>query len=223
MNGDGLNNKQFITIAVIIILCGFLIVGHDYFMAKKDKAYQNMSMILSQEPEGVEKIDDNEVEVISREDSLSSNDTSGKVKKKNISYNYVGRLIIPNIKFNRGFLKYGQSGNNVDQNIAVMKGSTYPSAMDSHLVIAGHSGSGWNAFFTNLDDLSIGAIAYVKYNNIEYRYKLVKIYKDKQSDRAINLYKHSDKKALTLVTCSRPDFKKYYLVLNFELVSEVNI
>lgn len=217
MNSDGLNNKQFITIAIIIILCGFLIIGHDYFMAKKDKAYQNMSLLLSQEPEVVEKVNDEVVEVVSRED------TSGKVKKKNVSYNYAGRLIIPNINLNRGFLKYGQRGNNVDQNIAVMKGSTYPTDQYSHLVLAGHSGSGWNAFFTNLDDLSIGAIAYVKYNNKEYKYKLVKIYKDKQSDGGIDLYRHSNKKALTLVTCSRPDFKKYYLVLNFELVSENTI
>lgn len=50
---DGLNNKQFVTIALIIILCGIAIIGHDYFLAKRAGVYEEMSMLLSQEPEYV--------------------------------------------------------------------------------------------------------------------------------------------------------------------------
>lgn len=222
MNEGGLNNKQFVTIAIIIIICGFLIIGHDYFMAKRSKAYENMSILLSQEPEVVEQVNEDETRPVTTNVETHS-DTSGKVKRKNISYNYVGRLQIPKISFNRGFLKYGQSGNNVNQNIAVMKGSTYPTSNDSHLILAGHSGSGWNAFFTKIDKLKLGDTAYITYGGTKYKYKLVKIYKDKKSDGTISLYRHSNEKALTLVTCSRPDFKKYYLVLNFELQEETRI
>ncbi len=212
MNGDGLTNKQFITIALIIVICGIAIVGHDYFMAKRAGVYEDMSILLSQEPEMVEDQGDGTTRVVG--------DTSGKVKKKNVTYNYAGRLKIPDIGLNRGFMKYGQSGNNVDQNIAVMQGSTYPDDRYSHMIIAGHSGSGWNAFFTDLDKLSLGAFAYITYNGKEYKYELIRIHKDKQSDGGIDVYRHSSKKHLTLVTCSRPDFHTYYLVLTFELVSE---
>jgi len=222
MNDGGLNNKQFVTIAIIIIICGFLIIGHDYFMAKRSKAYENMSILLSQEPEIVEQVNEESEETVSVI-TKSEGDTSGKVKKKNVSYNYVGRLKIPKISLNRGFVKYGQRGNNVNQNIAVMKGSSYPTSEDSHLILAAHSGSGWNAFFTKIDKLKVGDSAYITYAGKQYKYKLVKVYKDKKSDGQVTLYRHSSKKALTLVTCSRPDFKKYYLVLNFELVEEINI
>ena len=119
-------------------------------------------------------------------------------------------------------MKYGQSGNNVDQNIAVMKYSTFPDTENSHLILAGHSGSGWNAYFTNLDKLKKGDIAYVTYKNKKYEYQLTKIYKDKKNDNRVSLVQ-KDVKALTLVTCARPDYIKYFLVLYFELVSETDI
>lgn len=215
MNGDGLTNKQFVTIALIIVICGIAILGHDYFMAKRAGVYEDMSILLSQEPEMVEDQGDNTTKVVG--------DTSGRVKKKNVTYNYAGRLKIPEINLNRGFMKYGQSGNNVDQNIAIMQGSTYPDDRYSHMIIAAHSGSGWNAYFTNLDDLSLGAFAYITYKGKEYKYELIRIHKDSQSDGGIDLYRRSSKKHLTLVTCSRPDFHTYYLVLTFELVSEYKI
>lgn len=213
MKSNGLNDKQFITVALVIILCGIAILGHDYFMAKRAGVYNDMSILLSQEPEVVERVNR----------SVSVSDTSGKVKKINTTYNYVGRIKIPKINLNRGFLKYGQRGNNVNQNVAVMGGSTYPTELYSHLILASHSGSGWNAYFTRIDQLSLGDIAYVTYKNKQYKYKLVRKYKDKKNDGAVNIYRHSSKKHLTLITCKRPDYKTYYLLLAFELVSETKI
>ncbi len=217
MNDGKLNNRQFVTVALIIILCGIAILGHDYFLAKKAGVYEEMSMLLSQEPEYVEESSDNND--TSSVNTSGSGDTSGKVKKKNITYNYIGRLKIPAINFNRGFVKYGSSGNNVDQNIAILKGSTYPDDAYSNFIIAGHNGSRWNAFFTNLDKLSLGDVATVTYKNKKYTYSLVKKYKDLQKD-GVTLYRHSAKKQLTLITCARPDYNKYYLVLVFELTNE---
>lgn len=215
MKDGKLNNRQFVTIAIIIMLCGIAIVGHDYFMAKRANAYEKMSILLSQEPEYVDNSND-------RDNTSSSGDTSGKVKKKKVTYNYVGRLKIPSINFNRGFVAYGSSGNNVDQNIAILKGSTYPNIAYSNFILAGHNGSRWNAFFSNLDKVKLGDKAYVTYKGKEYRYSLVKRYKDRQGD-GVTLYRHSNKKHLTLITCSRPDYKTYYLVLVFELFEEKDI
>lgn len=219
MNDGRLNNKQFVTVALIIILCGIAIVGHDYFMAKKSNAYEKMSIMLSQEPEYVEEKPEPKPE---EPVTTNNGDTSGRVKKKNVNYKYIGRLKIPSINLNRGFVAYGTSGNNVDQNIAILKGSTYPDDGYSNFIIAGHNGSRWNAFFTNIDKLSLGDKAYVTYKGKQYSYKLVKRYKDRQGD-GVTLYRHSGKKQLTLITCSRPDYQTYYLVLIFELTEEKKI
>lgn len=217
MNDGRLNNKQFVTIALIIVLCGIAIIGHDYFMSKRENAYEKMSIMLSQEPEYVEEVTDTQ-----SDNQPSVGDTSGKVKKKKITYNYIGRLKIPTIGFNRGFVAYGTSGNNVDQNIAIMQGSTYPNNDYSNFILAGHNGSRWNAFFSKIDRLKLGDMAYVTYKGKQYSYKLVKKYKDRQGD-GVTLYRHSAKKQLTLITCSRPDYQTYYLVLVFELTEEKEI
>ena len=215
MDSGGLNNRQFVTVAIIIIICGIAIVGHDYFLAKKAGVYEDMSILLSQEPEYVENIP-------SQNNTNQTGDTSGRVSKKNINYKYIGRLKIPKINFNRGFVKYGTSGNNVDQNIAILKGSTYPDDAYSNFIIAGHNGSRWNAFFSRLDNLRLGDTATVTYKGREYNYKLVKTYKDRHYD-GVTLYRHSSKKQLTLITCARPDYRTYYLVSVFELTDEKKI
>ncbi len=234
MEKDRLSNKQFVLIAIIIIICGIAILGHDYFLSKRSLTYENMSILLSQEPEESiedpsdpdsaivnDKDDENDVDEDGPDDP--SGDTSGRVKRVYTTYNYVGRLKIPKIRLNRGFVKYGSSGNNVNQNIAIMSGSTYPSYENSNLIIAAHNGSGWNAFFTNIDKLSIGDKAIVTYKGKQYNYKLVRRYKDPKSDGKATIKRIAGKKQLTLVTCKRPDYRRYYLVLIFELTSEKDI
>lgn len=220
MGEDKLNNKQFVFIAIIIVLCGIAIIGHDYFLSKKSKAYEEMSILLSEQPEAVAPVNNepNTTRVVTRDNS--ANDPSGKVKKSNVTYNYVGRLKIPAINLNKGFVKYGTFGNSVHQNVAIMSGSKYPNVNNSTFILAAHNGSGWNAFFTNIDKLKVGAYAYVTYQGKEYSYKLVKIHSDKKSDGKITVPKSDNKKRLILVTCKRPDYKTYYLVLSFELIGE---
>ena len=92
----------------------------------------------------------------------------------------------------------------------------------SNFILAGHNGSRWNAFFSKVDKLKLGDKAYVIYKGKQYSYSLVKKYKDRQGD-GVTLYRHSAKKQLTLITCSRPDYQTYYLVLVFELTNEKEI
>ena len=226
MGEDKLSNRQFVLIALIIIICGIAILGHDYILSKRSGAYESMSILLSQEPEGTvadSTEPDVSVTTTNNADNNSNGDTSGKVKKSNVTYNYVGRLKIPKIRLNRGFVKYGTAGNNVNQNVAIMRGSSYPSTENSNFILAAHNGSGWNAFFTNIDKLVLGDMAYVTYSGKQYSYKLVKRYKDPKSDGKATIYRIGNKKQLTLLTCKRPDYKKYYLVLVFELTDERDI
>ena len=219
----GLNDKQFIAIALIIIISGIAILGHDYFLSKKNSVYEEMSILLSQEPEEVQPVID-QGSGNGRNATRVSGDTSGRVKREtNVTYKYVGRLKIPKIGLNKGFVGLGKRGNNVDQNIAIMSGSKMPNRKNSHLIIAAHNGSGWNAFFTKVDRLKINDKAYITYKGKKYTYKLKRIRKDRKGDGEISIASNTGKKMLTLVTCARPDYKRYYLVLTFELVSETTI
>ena len=216
MNEGGLNDKQFIAIVLIIVLCGIAIIGYDYFMEKKATTYESMSILLSDEPAVVYETEDGSSTV-----PRINGDTSGKVKKnKKVTYNYIGRIMIPKIKLDRGFLKYGQSGNNVDQNVTVLKGSSYPDVENSNLLLASHSGSGWNAYFNKIDKLKKGDYAYITYGGKKYTYQMFKRYKDKKSDKRITIYNYGNGKFLTLVTCRKPDYRKYYQVTVFRLIKE---
>ena len=229
MNEDRLNNRQFAFIVLVIIVCGIAIVGNNYFLAKKAKAYEDMSLLLSQEPEGVEEVENepdtsqivnNNTTNNTNNTSTTPSDPSGKVKKSTYTYNYIGRLKIPAIKLDKGFVKYGSYGNNVNQNVAIMGGSQYPNVKDGNFILAAHNGSGWNAFFTKIDKLKTGNMAYITYKGVEYSYRLTKIYSDPKSDGKVTIRRTSDNRQLTLVTCKRPDYKKYYLVLVFDFVKE---
>lgn len=230
MGEDRLTSRQFVAIALIIIFCGVAIIGHDYFLAKKSKAYEDMSILLSQEPEAVEPVanEPNASRIVTNSNRRSNrtnqaNDPSGKVQRSNYTYNYAGRLKIPSINLNRGFVKYGTFGNNVNQNIAIMSGSKYPDVKNSNFIIAAHNGSGWNAFFTNIDKLKLGSMAYVTYKGKQYSYILKRIYSDPKGDGSVTIKKIDNNKHLTLITCKRPDYKKYYLVLVFDLTEEKDI
>ena len=94
--------------------------------------------------------------------------------------------------------------NDVEKNILVVDGSSYPDVDKGNLIIAGHSGTGWKAFFNDLYKLEVGDVANVEYKNKKYTYKITKIYKQKKSG-TIAIYRNYKKTTLTLVTCTNND------------------
>lgn len=245
---NGLSNKQFIIIALIIMLCGIAIFSHDYFIAKKNKAMENLIVNFEEDsdPEVVDIVESNAIptETATLDNTISEQtpvqttsnnvtsvqgDTSGRtIKKSNKIFNYVGRIKIPTIGLNKGFVeapsnKKGIRGC-VDQNVCSYSGSSnYPSSNPSHLILGAHSGNGWNAFFTRIDKLKKGSYAYIEYKGKRYKYKLVDSYKDGKGDWAIKFKNNGSSKQLSLFTCARPNYNKYYLILNYKLVAEENI
>ena len=51
-------------------------------------------------------------------------------------------------------------------------------------------------------ELSINDNAYVQYNNIRYKYKLVNTY-EVEKDGTVPIYRDYDKNVLTLITCTK--------------------
>ena len=156
-------------------------------------------------------------------------DTSGRVKKKKKrNYSYVGRLRIPSINLNKGFVesKNGLGNMNacVNYNVCSFSGkANYPNKDDSHLKLGAHNGSGWNAYFNRIEQLKKGDKAYVDYKGKRYKYTLIKSYKDAKGDYAISFRTNGANKQMSLFTCARPTYNRYYVVLSFKLVSEENL
>lgn len=207
---EKISNKQVILIAVLCIILGIALLGHDYFLAKKDKVYEKMSFELSSMPE---EIDDNTLdndgelsdtdEVINNileNESPSDSTQTSKPPSTTITYNYIGYLEIPKIKLKKGFVDINSKDNDVNKNVAIMKDSVYPDVDGSLMVMASHNGTCWNCYFKNLEKLSNNDIIYIYYNNVRYKYKLVNIYEAKKTGQ-VSIYRNSRKTTLALVTC----------------------
>ena len=117
---------------------------------------------------------------------------------------YIGYLEIPKIKFRRGFYNITSKLNTVEANIEIIKGSDMPDVTNGNLIIAGHSGTGWKAFFKNLYKLEVGDEAIVTYAGINYKYKITNIYKQKNTG-TVSIKRNYDKTTLTLITCTKDD------------------
>ena len=117
---------------------------------------------------------------------------------------YIGYLIIPKINLQKGFVDKRSSENDVEKNIMIVEGSNYPDVEKGNFIIAGHSGTGWKAFFNELYRLTTGDTAYITYKGKKYTYTITNIYKQQKTGK-IAIYRNYDKTTLTLVTCTNND------------------
>lgn len=196
-----LNNKQGkrispSTIAVIgsvIILIGGFFLSYNYIQSKRIIAYDYMANVFYQAEE---------VEILEYDGELE--ETVEPEELGEVTNEYIGYLTIPKINLNKGFLDMRSELNNVEQNVAVIQGSSYPDKEKGNLILAAHSGSGWKAFFNDLYKLTTGDIAEVSYKGKKYTYKIVNIYKQDKIGK-IAIYRNYDKTTLTLITCTNFD------------------
>ncbi len=181
--------------AFVITLGGFLSF-YNFIGDKKLLAYDYMN----------EKIyNDNETEIYSVNTSeVTTDEEENKTQNYQDIESYIGYLEIPKIKFRRGFYNIDSSLNTVEANIEVIKGSEMPDVTNSNLIIAGHSGTGWKAFFKDLYKLQVGDEAIVTYAGVTYKYKITNIYKEKNTG-TVAIKRNHDKTTLTLITCTKDD------------------
>ena len=198
-----LNNKKRIspnTVALIgafvITLGGFLSL-YNFISDKKLLAYDYMNDQIYNENE-TEIYNVNTTEVENTDEDKEKNQIYTDIE----SYN--GYLEIPKIKFKRGFYNIDSNLNDVESNIEIIQGSVFPNVTNGNLIIAGHSGTGWKAFFKNLYKLEIGDEAIVTYGGITYKYKITNIYKEPNTGK-VSIKRNHDKTTLTLITCTKDD------------------
>ena len=121
-----------------------------------------------------------------------------------VTNDYIGYLIIPKINLTKGFLDVRSTENDVEKNILVVDGSNYPDTDRGNLILAGHSGTGWKAFFNELYRLQVSDTAYITYKGKKYVYKITNIYKQPKTGK-LAIYRDYDKTTLTLITCTNND------------------
>ena len=198
------NNSTFLLIGIILILSGIFLGSLDFFKEKKDKTFSDMNILLYENENPTIISSEEELENIQEEKEEKSKEeeipteTEDPVKKE---YDYIGVLEIPKINLKRGFVDINSKYNNVDYNITIIKGSTYPEEANNNLILAAHSGNCSVCFFDKLYKLNIGDRAYLNYKNTKYEYKIVDIYEVEKTGK-VAIHRDYTKNVLTLITCT---------------------
>ena len=195
--------------ALVVLLGGFFL-SYNYVQAKKIVAYDYMANAF---------YDGNEIINIEEAEEEHNTKLENNLPDE-VTNNYIGYLTIPKINLKKGFLDYRSTENDVEKNMLVVAGSTYPDIEKGNLILAGHSGTGWKAFFNDLYKLAVGDQLIVNYKNKVYTYNIVNIYKQDKVGK-IGIYRNYEKTTLTLVTCTNNDSKTQTIYIS-ELVSVVD-
>ena len=194
-----LNNSTILLIGIIFVVVGVCIGFYEIFSERRNKIFSDMNILLyeSEIPSNIES--DEEIEI--EEESNEIIEQPVEEEKEETKYDFIGILEIPKINLKRGFLELNSKYNKVDYNITLIKGSTFPDETNNNLILAAHSGNCKVCFFDKLFELSINDNAYVQYNNIRYKYKLVNTY-EVEKDGTVPNYRVYDKNVLTLISCT---------------------
>lgn len=179
-------------VSAIIIVIGLFLVFYNFINKKRLVAYDYINEQLNTNVEVKNVISSDEPE--EREEDNTDNDLE----------HYIGYLEIPKIGFNRGFYNIASPENTVEKNIQVINGSKMPNKKNGNLIIAGHSGTGWKAFFNDLYQLNVGDQAIVTYKEHKYTYQIEDISKQAKTG-TLTIKRNKNKTTLTLITCTNND------------------
>lgn len=216
-----LKNSSILLLGFVLIAAGIFIGFLEFFDEKRNKTYSDMN-ILFYENEAPENITTEEEIEQNKDELIQDDDVDEPVEKPQgqTNYNYIGILEIPKINLKRGFLSLNSKYNNVNYNITVIKGSTYPDEANNNLILAAHSGVCSVCYFEGLYKLSLENEVHLYYKNVKYTYKLVNVY-EVEKDGTVPIYRDYSKSVLTLITCTRYSNTKQTVYI-FELSSKQN-
>ena len=196
---EKLNNKKMSPaktafIGAFITLVGGFFLSYNYVQSKKIVAYDYMANAFYNGNEVVNIVEKEDTKEPIKEEKLP----------EEVSNEYIGYLVIPKINLTKGFLDSRSTENDVEKNILVVDGSNYPDTDKGNLILAGHSGTGWKAFFNELYRLQVNDTAYITYKDKKYTYSITNIYKQPKTGK-LAIYRDYDKTTLTLITCTNND------------------
>ena len=194
-------------IYILLIVIGLTLIISPYKEEKKNKAFEKMALTLldSNTEVQVEYVEDETVveeEVKEEKTEDVEHNQKPSSSKPAIKEKYIGTVKIPKIDLERGFYDKTSKYNIVDKNVTILSKSNYPDEELGNTILAAHNGNSSISYFKNLHKLSIDDIAYIKYKNTEYKYKLVNVYTQPKVGNLV-IYRNNSKTTLTLITCTK--------------------
>lgn len=189
-----------IIMGIFIMLLGISAIIYHHYNNKKQDLIDNQ---LIEEFFEIEDIEDDSTNEIVEEEQTSTQEV----------VNYIAILEIPKINLKRGLVDKNSSSNNVNRNIYTLKQTTLPDEkVNSHIILAAHSGNSYVSFFKNLKKLDMNDIINFYYKGIKYVYKVSNKYEIEKTGTAELM--QSNKSDITLITCISGTKKQIVYVAN---------
>ena len=199
-NKKSLKKSQILLFGSLLVFVGVSILSFNYFYELRSEIYSDMLIRLS-DVKKTEKVSDVPVTKEVKKEKKKSKTTY------KIDYSkYLGVLRIPKIGLKRGFYGADNKYNNIEYNVTLLKGSDLPDVTNGNLILIAHSGDAYISYFRYLYKLKKGDLAYVTYNGMEYKYKIVNIYKERKTG-VVTVKRNINKTTLTLITCTKDSDK----------------
>lgn len=123
----------------------------------------------------------------------------------------IGYIKINKIHLKEKLYSIGNKKNNVEENVTILKDSTFPNNNNSTMIIAAHSGTGKIAYFRDLDKLNVGDEVKLMINDKDYNYIIKNKWEEKKTGSI--RFPMIKQKQLILTTCS-PNKDNYQLIIN---------
>ncbi len=185
-----LSKSWFIITGSLLVISGILIILFDVFSDKHLDNLENQALkdFYIQETETIEESPKEDTPPIESEE---------KLKKK---VEYIAAIKIPKINVERGLVSPNSYLNNIQYNIAFLKGSAMPDQSNGNVMLAAHSGNARVSYFKNLDKLSVDDKVTIEYKGTSYIYSVVNIYDIPKNGKA-KIIRNKNVNTLTLITC----------------------
>lgn len=197
-------NNRIIILFLILGIIGFVLISYNYILGKIRTTFDTFNYQLYNINSKNKSENTVVIENVITENIVEKDEIKNEEKANNIDY--IGYLDIPKINLKQGLVAVDSVYNSVNKNIQIIKESDMPDVLNGNLILAGHSGYGYLAFFKNLYKLKIEDDVKVLYNDYTYIYKIVDIYTVPKTGKiAINRNKNIN--TLTLITCTKNDDK----------------
>lgn len=220
LNQEKLENKrrlkksQILLLGSFLVFIGIILLSWNYILTLKEEVYSDMRVEIVM---GGEKEDTQSIVTVPVAKNLNTETTYVEEYpelEQQIDYSkYVGILEIPKIGLKRGFYGSDNRYNNIQYNVAVIRGSQFPDEDRGNLILMAHSGNAYISFFRYLYKLELGDKAYVTFKGKKYTYSIVNIY-DTPKVGTVKIIRNYDKTTLTLITCTHnsDDYQTIYIL-----------
>lgn len=139
--------------------------------------------------------------------------------KKVVEDTYDAILYIPRINLKKGIYEKNDKRNNIDKNVTIHNLSDYPNQENSNVILMAHSGTGRKAFFNQITQLNSDSLIEFYYRKTKYVYKVNHYYQVEKTGN-ISIERDTNKKTITLITCSQEDKSKQLIYIGY-LIDEI--